>query len=214
MAKLLQRVMSLLLIGLGVIAVFWVVLAGLAPTDGGSVTTEGTIDSGFVEPRVTEPLFTRSDGSTFSIGPTFAGPDGDVTVDRIAVTARFPDPNVAQMALVTVAGLIWLALIFGVVWQLRALLRAASAGEPFSDRAPRRVRVIGILILATAVAEIVQPWIRQAIINTQEIGVTVSAAGVAWGSVALSAGIGLTILVVAEAFDQGVRLREFEELVV
>ena len=214
MAKLLQHLTSLILAGLVAVTVLWLVLAVAAQTNGGSFTVEGTIDRGFVPPQAAEPLLTSADGQTFSIGPTFAGTNGDVTVEQINVTANFTEPTLAQTALVTGSGLIWLLIIFGVMWQLRALLASASLGGPFTDHAPQRVRWIGVLILGTGLADLVTPLVRQAVVSSHDIGVAVSSAGVAWGSLAFRVGVGLTVLVIAEAFAHGVHLRKLEESVV
>lgn len=94
-----------------------------------------------------------------------------------------------------------------VAWPLLGLVRRIQGGESFSTDAVRGLRVVGLTLLLA-------PWLHQFLVGIADAAVLEEAFGprsstlvIGAGTLALSA-LGLAVGAVAEAFRQGVHLRD------
>jgi hypothetical protein len=125
----------------------------------------------------------------------------------VPVTVTIRDARPAQLLLRLAIDLLPLLLIVAALWQLWGLLRSARQGDPFTTANVRRLRRFGWLLLlgwplvayvTTALksdlAATVPPVVTSGLFNTTPIG--------------LALVFGLAVLVLAEVFAHGLRLRE------
>ena len=128
-------------------------------------------------------------------------------------TVRFTltDPSTKQLVLRTAEQLAPLLLLIPGLFLLRAFLQAVLAGNPFGDANARRLRTIALLLLVGApLLSLIQLALRNALFNTIETDLA-SEGGALPGGAILA---GLAVLVLAEVFAYGVRLREDVEATV
>lgn len=164
-------------------------------------------------------------------GPLLAWATGDPLVWSAFVdhTAPIADPapregvdavwdGTAQLTITDASSGLWLlAMLPGavvavvtvlVIAPLLGLVRTVQQGESFTGTAVRRLRLVGLTLLTG-------PWLTQAAGSAADVAVLDHAFGppasfsiaITGGALAISA-LGLTVGVMAEAFRQGVRLRD------
>ena len=138
-------------------------------------------------------------------GRALAGlPAGVVPPDEVELTVRVADADREQLRWAAARDLAPIVLVVAVTWLLRALLRTVRDGDAFSEKNVGRLRALALLVL---------------------IGVPLASfvASIFAGELATSAGLvgpgtelalpgtallgGLSILVLAEVFAAGLRLR-------
>jgi hypothetical protein len=129
------------------------------------------------------------------------------TVDRpatVPVTVHIEDARPNQILAVLVRDLSVVALVVAVLWMLRLLLRSVRDGDPFTTENVRRLRVIGfLLIIGAPLVEFVMRACDQWLASTskvRDLGTSFHIPGA--GPIA-----GLGVLVLAEVFAHGARLR-------
>ena len=135
-------------------------------------------------------------------------------VNRVSVSLPIDHLSPIQVAVyhgtIAVAGLV---LLFGL-WQLRQLVRSVREGDPFSGVNVRRLRILGsLLLLAYPVFQYVLGGLHEWILSTG--GPSSPPATVDADPFSLVAVFGgLCLLVLAEVFAHGIRLREDVEATV
>jgi hypothetical protein len=128
-----------------------------------------------------------------------------LTPDHIDVIVRVADATSAQIRWVAARDLAPGALIVIALWLLRRLLVSVRDGDPFTEGNVRRLRALGLLILAgVPIASLIASWCASELAATAHL----PSAGVA---LSMPGGVvvgGLGAFVLAEVFAAGVRLRD------
>lgn len=112
-----------------------------------------------------------------------------------------------------VADFIFLVMLVLVAHQLRAFLRSVTAGDPFIPANPRRIRNIGVLIIAADLFSTGWTWLLSCFIapHLSLDGVLFTARfDLNWTQLLL----GFLILLIAQIFELGVQLQEEQALTV
>lgn len=127
----------------------------------------------------------------------------------LATTVQVKHPTAAQEALAAAMDLTQLTLFVAVLWLLRGIVRSVRLGEPFGAGTVRRLRgIAGVLLIGAPIVEAINEGLRTELFDrlspAQQTGV--GTAGYTIPGALLIAGLGALIL--AEAFAQGLRLRE------
>ena len=124
----------------------------------------------------------------------------------VVQTVRNASPG--QLALRVAIDLAPLLLVVPGLWLLRTLLGSLRRGDPFSVANVQRLRSLGVLLLLGSVlVSLLTHVLQEALVQTAPAGDTL--AGPDWAPIpvpALLAGLG--VLVLAELFAHGARLRE------
>jgi Protein of unknown function (DUF2975) len=126
-----------------------------------------------------------------------------------AVTQTINDATPLQLLLWTASDLIVLALGFVGLWQLRGLLGSVRHGDPFHAANVRRLRWFGwLLMLGYPAVALASSLLKESLGSTMSeaqplLGNSAPAVNLAAALLA-----GLAVLVLAEVFAHGVRLRE------
>ncbi len=100
-----------------------------------------------------------------------------------------------------------------IVWNLKKLFDSFSSGEPFRRENARHLRVIWITMLAIEVSRYVLMGLTSFLLlhfggQTREVTITIDGDRIAaWGSI-------LILIVLAEVFREGARLKEEQELTI
>jgi hypothetical protein len=143
-------------------------------------------------------------------------PEGDVSSLRIVEgrgELRFQTRSWSLQFLLNAGLLLTIALVIVSVWLLRLVLKSVLEGEPFAAANARRLRLMGLLILA---GSLVLPILEYA-------GGAVVLSRVALEGIELSPLFdlskdrilgGLLILVLATVFDRGARLEQDQSLTI
>jgi hypothetical protein len=128
------------------------------------------------------------------------------TSGYVPVTVTIRDARPAQLFLrLAIAALPGL-LIVAALWQLRGLLRSARQGDPFTTANVRRLRQFGwLLLLGWPLVAYVTTDLKAALAATVPADVT---SGLFAPPIPLALVFGLAVLVLAEVFAHGLRLRE------
>ena len=135
-------------------------------------------------------------------------PDIKPTDQCCAVIQTINDATPLQLLLWTASDLIVIALAFVALWQLRGLLGSVRHGDPFHATNVRRLRWFGwLLMLGYPAVALASSLLKES------LGSTMPEAQPLLGNSArvnLAAALlaGLAVLVLAEVFAHGVRLRE------
>jgi hypothetical protein len=136
-------------------------------------------------------------------------PEVKPTEQCCAVTQTIRDATPLQLLLFTASDLLLLLIGFVALWQLRGLLGSVRHGDPFHAANVRRLRQFGWLIMLGYPAAALGSSLLK-----EGLGSTMSEAQPLLGNSAptvnLAAAVlaGLAVLVLAEVFAHGVRLRE------
>jgi Protein of unknown function (DUF2975) len=125
----------------------------------------------------------------------------------IPVTVTIPDARPAQLFLRLAIDLFPLLLIVvAALWQLWGLLRSARQGDPFTTANVRRLRLFGwLLLLGWPLVAYLTTNLEAALADTVPAAVTST---LFTNPIGLALLFGLAVLVLAEVFANGLRLRE------
>ena len=128
------------------------------------------------------------------------------TNGSIPVTVTIHDARPAQLFLRLAIDLLPLLLILAALWQLWGLLRSARQGDPFTTANVRRLRIFGwLVLLGWPLVAYVTMGLKGDLADTVP-GVVTS--GLLALPIPLALVFGLAVLVLAEVFANGLRLRE------
>lgn len=123
---------------------------------------------------------------------------------RVEANIRIPDPTPAQHVTVISAAMLW-AIVSGLIlYLLRAVIGSVRTGDPFTSANTRRLRMIGLIVLIGGpLGDLITPLITQMVLDPTGIDTPFQLSF----SPTLPL-VGLGVLVLAEVFRHGVRLRE------
>jgi hypothetical protein len=128
----------------------------------------------------------------------------------VPVTVTIRDARPAQLFLRLAIDLLPGLLILAALWQLWGLLRSARQGDPFTTANVRRLRKFGwLLLLGWPLVAYLTTDLKAALADTAPPVVT-SGLGLSLLAppIPLALVFGLAVLVLAEVFAHGLRLRE------
>jgi hypothetical protein len=136
-------------------------------------------------------------------------PPGFDLVEHVPIQVTLRQPTPAQLLLSVAVGLLPLLLMAAVLWLLRGLARSVRHGDPFGAANVRRLRRLGLLFLLgypamVIVSKLLQDWLVSTlpVLPLGGIGTTLDVINI----FALLAGLGMLLL--AEVFAHGLRLRD------
>ncbi|MGH2679106.1 MAG: DUF2975 domain-containing protein [Actinomycetota bacterium] len=141
-------------------------------------------------------------------------PDAFEIAGPLPVNVDVEDPSLAQRAIATVPGLVWLMLAFVALWLLRKVARSAAKGDPFQASNVTRLRWLGALfLLGFPFATIVDGYFRDLLFSADVwTGGPLPPGGIETGfQVVVSAPAimaAVCLFALAEVFAYGARLRE------
>jgi hypothetical protein len=171
-------------------------------------------------------------GGVYAIGSATVGAvrgDHSITLDRTAppdqlaslppeikptdqccaVTQTINDATPLQLLLWTASDLIVLALGFVALWQLRGLLGSVRQGDPFHATNVRRLRWFGwLLMLGYPAVALTSSLLKEGLGSTMSEAQPLLGNSAPTVNLAAALLAGLAVLVLAEVFAHGVRLRE------
>lgn len=129
-------------------------------------------------------------------------------VDRVAVSVPVSDLSAPQIVVFHGVFAIGAFLVLFTLWKLRQLVQSVRIGDPFTDTNAQRLRLLGVVvILWYSIAHYVTAGISEWIITTRGPDIPTVAADA--GPFPLTGLLGgLCLLVLAEVFAHGIRLRE------
>jgi small-conductance mechanosensitive channel len=134
--------------------------------------------------------------------PPNAKPTNDVPV-----TVTINDASPLQLVLRLAIDLGYLLLVIVILWHLRGLVRSARQGDPFTTANVRRLREVGLLLmLGWPVVAFLSDTLKNQLSRTLPIEQQLGSVGAPPIGTGLLFGLG--VLVLAEVFAHGVRLRE------
>jgi DUF2975 family protein len=132
-------------------------------------------------------------------------PRGLEAAEPIPVIVNIEDPSALQVGLSTILDLIPWVIGISALLILRAIVGSIKDGDPFGRANVARLRKLGIILLVFPLVAIVMSILLGGILDTTPHAGSVSNAfTIDPGPVAA----GLGVLVLAEVFAQGVRMRE------
>jgi len=140
--------------------------------------------------------------------PDSLPPDTFAGTVRVPVTFVVQDASPKQIWYSVGRDLAPAVLFIAILWFLHRLLDSVRDGDPFNSSNVRRLRTIGLLLLAGApIAKLVRSGFEQALASST----TGAGSGLSFSipGDALIAGLGVFVL--AQVFAHGVRLREDAE---
>ena len=124
----------------------------------------------------------------------------------IPVTVTIRDARPPQLFLRLAIDLLPLLLIIALLWQLWGLLRSARQGDPFTTANVWRLRQFGwLLLLGWPLVAYVTMVLKELLAMTPPADQT---GGVFAPPIGLALIFGLAVLILAEVFAHGLRLRE------
>lgn len=116
------------------------------------------------------------------------------------------DPGTGQRLLTLLPGLLGTALVAAGAVVLWRLVATTERGEPFDRRAVGRLQVLGVLVLAFGLVEAVAgPLVALVVLWGEQVGSVAFRVDLAAAFPLL---VGLLVLVLAEGFRVGLRLRD------
>lgn len=121
-----------------------------------------------------------------------------------SVRVRIVDPDAGQAAAWAGSLLGFAMLTAAVLWFLRAILRSVREGDPFTPANVRRLRWIGYLTVAYVPVGTMSTILQHEVINSTATGRLGLSFAVSFTPVVL----GMGVLLLAEVFAHGIRLRE------
>jgi hypothetical protein len=126
-----------------------------------------------------------------------------------AVTQTINDATSLQLLLWTASDLIMLGLGFVALWQLRGLLGSVRHGDPFHASNVRRLRWFGwLLLFGYPAVALASSLLKESLGSTMSEGQPLLGNSAPTVNLAAALLAGLAVLVLAEVFAHGVRLRE------
>lgn len=132
-------------------------------------------------------------------------PSGLEAAQPIPVIVNVQDPAASQLALSIILDLIPLVIGIAVLLILRAIVGSIKDGDPFGRANVGRLRKLGIILVAFPVVAIVMSVLLGGILDsTPNGGLLNNSFSLDFAPVAA----GLGVLVLAEVFAHGVRMRE------
>jgi DUF2975 family protein len=132
-------------------------------------------------------------------------PSGLEAAQPIPVIVNIEDPSALQLGLSTILDLIPWVIGIWVLLILRAIVGSIKDGDPFGSANVARLRKLGIILLVYPLVAMVMSILLGGILDTTaHAGSLSNAFTIDPGPVAA----GLGVLVLAEVFAQGVRMRE------
>jgi hypothetical protein len=154
-----------------------------------------------------ETIVREADVSSPELGPGVE-PRGD-----LPVTVRIDEPTFLQVVLSVTKTLVPIMVGLAALWLVWGVARSVRAGDPFGTANVRRLRRLGYLVLlAAALLPVVSSALQEALFATSNAAGdrlddgTIGTGGVAFDTAPVV--VGLCVLVLAEVFAHGVRLRE------
>jgi serine phosphatase RsbU (regulator of sigma subunit) len=156
--------------------------------------------------------FTLSLPVRYAINPSayqIKGPDGaaiDAHLEEASGDVTVKRPRVASVVLTMAAVVALEVVVLVVLYRLRRIFRRLVEGQPFLNENARSLRFIGLAVIAGELAAAVLQYLGQ-----RGVAVTLSSAEISFHaaftprlSVIL---VGLALLVVAEVFREGIKMR-------
>jgi hypothetical protein len=136
-------------------------------------------------------------------------PEVKPTDQCCAVTQTINDATSLQLLLWTASDLIMLGLGFVALWQLRGLLGSVRHGDPFHASNVRRLRWFGwLLLFGYPAVALASSLLKESLGSTMSEGQPLLGNSAPTVNLAAALLAGLAVLVLAEVFAHGVRLRE------
>jgi hypothetical protein len=136
-------------------------------------------------------------------------PEVTPTEQCCAVTQTIRDATPLQLLLFTASDLLLLALGFVALWQLRGLLGSVRHGDPFHAANVRRLRQFGwLILLGYPAAALTSSLLKEGLGSTMPEAHPLLGNSAPTVNLAAAVLAGLAVLVLAEVFAHGVRLRE------
>jgi Protein of unknown function (DUF2975) len=180
--------------------VLWMAAAGLIIAAIAYTSALGLIAAGVIDPNT----LSNANGH-FSI-----------TSGEGSISASFDDPNAGTWPVVVPAFLVGGVAVGGglvIVWRLRKLFASFSSGEPFRRENAMHLRVIWIALLSIEISRYLLLALTSALLAAFSPGEGVRAAFEL--KIDLSTWVSILILIVlAEVFREGARLKEEQELTI
>lgn len=143
-----------------------------------------------------------------SVGVTADDPHLPLYIDRpgtAAVTVHITDASTKQELLTLIRDLVPILMILVGAWMVRALLLSVRRGDPFTSENVRRLRWVAVLLVAFPIVALIQHFCDNALASTvPNLREWPTGGGLSLDGPAA----GVIVLVLAEVFAHGVRLRE------
>lgn len=185
--------------------VAWVVLWVGAVALGIAAISYGAVLALIANGQIDPSLLTGGEGAIRTDGE--AGGDFNI---------RYDDPNGATWPVVVPALLIGAVAIAGaliIVWRLKKLFDSFSTGDPFRRENAHHLRMIWITMVAVEVSRYLLMALTSFLVlhfaeGPGELSISIDGDRIAaWGSI-------LILIVLAEVFREGARLKEEQELTI
>lgn len=145
------------------------------------------------------------------------GGDGEIRVgnaDGSTFSVSYDEPGGGTWPVMVpgfVIGAVAIAGSLVIVWRLRKLFESFSTGEPFQRENANHLRVIWITMLVIEISRIVLGGLTVALLasfgNVENVNLRFEGDPGTWGSI-------LILIVLAEVFREGARLKEEQELTI
>lgn len=132
-------------------------------------------------------------------------PEGAMAPDHFNVTVRVPHATLAQVRWFAARDLAPGAVVVAVLWLLRGVLKSVRDGDPFIEANVRRLRALAFVVLIG----VPTATFLESVCNSEladSVGLPTGGVEISMPSAALLGG--LALLVLAEVFTSGVRLRD------
>ena len=170
------------------------------------------VTKGNVAGQLTLPVVLEIDEDIYSIRAEGAD-TGAAELDCVTAHMRFPSPGTRFLLFLGIFIAVSSAVVLIVLYQLRRIFATLAAGSPFVPANAARIRFIGWVVIVGELAEEALQALGQRIVMTsfETVGVTFrwdidfNFTTIFWGFV---------LLVLAEIFRLGVKMREEQELTV
>lgn len=131
-------------------------------------------------------------------------PRGLEAAQPIPVTVNIREPSASQLALSIILDLIPLVIGISVLLMLRAIVGSIKDGDPFGVANVTRLRKLGIILLVYPLVAMLMSFLLGGLLDTTAHAGLSNNFSLDLGPVAA----GLGVLVLAEVFAHGVRMRE------
>lgn len=220
--RLFDIALRTLIVGLAVATLAGLVLAALFLTERGPIVVPSELEA---------PYAIRLSARPYNAGPAgldeherelVVGAPGAITgrinfdgeeagyikqAPTVHVNLRVDPGDTDTRVVVSAAGLVALVLGWLAALSLQGVVSSARSGDPFDPRNARRLRWVAASVLAVPVLGVVT---SQALTTTLDSNPAVQPMGVGWAWLPFVV-VGLGILALAEVFNEGSSLRQFEQ---